>query len=248
MDGSRVESCYVETFTMRKTSLWEKMLLKAVTQAAERAGIELDLPRLPKRQGYNKGGMTLDDVLKLFTVVDERKLVGRLPCYVAADVSRVPQVNAESVNVLHMTKKIEFLEQHFSGLDTKVDNMCKLACTQTECEIPPSAVHQPSDGSAEDVGQTDDPERGPPWIEVVRRHRPAKPPPPQPAYVQNSQAKVQQNRRKLVGTARTDEHDKLKSGVSIIKKAVFHIDNLDPNCTQALLTDYLLAADIILAA
>jgi len=48
----------------------------------------------------------------------------------------------------------------------------------------------------------------------------------------------------LVGTARTDEHDKLKSGVLIIKKAVFHTDNLDWNCTQALLTDYLLAADI----
>jgi len=113
----------------------KEMLLKAVTQAAEHAGIELDLPRLPKRQGENKGRMTLDDVLKLFTVVDERKLVDWLPCYVAADLSPVPQVNAESVNVLHMAKKIESLEQRFSGLDTKVDNMCKLVCTQTECEF-----------------------------------------------------------------------------------------------------------------
>jgi len=36
---------------------------------------------------------------------------------------------------LNMAKKIESLEQRFSGLDTKVDNMCKLVCTQTECEF-----------------------------------------------------------------------------------------------------------------
>ena len=36
----------------------------------------------------------------------------------------------------------------------------------------------------------------------------------------------------------------VKSGVKIIKKAVVHIDNLDSGCTPALLTDYLLAADV----
>jgi hypothetical protein len=36
----------------------------------------------------------------------------------------------------------------------------------------------------------------------------------------------------------------LKPGVHIIKKAVVHIDNLGPDCTEALLQDYLLAADI----
>jgi len=48
---------------------------------------------------------------------------------------------------------------------------------------------------------------------------------------------------KMVGTARNGEHARLKSGVPIIKNAVVHIDNLDPNCTKALLADYLLAAD-----
>ena len=41
----------------------------------------------------------------------------------------------------------------------------------------------------------------------------------------------------------TDGHGKLKCGVLIINKAVVHTENLDPNCTQALLTDYVLAAD-----
>jgi len=36
----------------------------------------------------------------------------------------------------------------------------------------------------------------------------------------------------------------LKSGVPIVRKAVVHIDNLDPDCTTALLSDYLLAAGV----
>ena len=35
-----------------------------------------------------------------------------------------------------------------------------------------------------------------------------------------------------------------QSGVPIIQKSVIHIDNLHPDCTQALLMDYLLAADV----
>ena len=112
------------------------MLLKALLQAAKDIGTELDLPRLPKRQGESKGKLSLDDVLKLFTIADERKLIDALPCYVADDLSRVPQLNAESVNVLHMAKKIDSLEQRFSGLDTKVDNICKLIPTPAVCVAP----------------------------------------------------------------------------------------------------------------
>jgi len=36
----------------------------------------------------------------------------------------------------------------------------------------------------------------------------------------------------------------IKAGVEIIQKSVVHIDNLDSDCTFALLKDYLLANDI----
>jgi len=36
----------------------------------------------------------------------------------------------------------------------------------------------------------------------------------------------------------------LKSGVTIIRKVVEHIDNLDPDCTPALLVDYMLAGHV----
>lgn len=37
------------------------------------------------------------------------------------------------------------------------------------------------------------------------------------------------------------DNTSVKPGIKIVKKAV---DNLDPNCTQALLMDYLLASDV----
>ena len=36
----------------------------------------------------------------------------------------------------------------------------------------------------------------------------------------------------------------LKAGVQIIQKAVMHIDNLHPDCTEALLKDHLLACKV----
>ena len=54
---------------------------------------------------------------------------------------------------------------------------------------------------------------------------------------------AQKKKSKLFGTAQ-DCNNSIQSGVEIVRKAVVHIDNLDANCTKALLTDYLLSKDI----
>jgi len=85
------------------------------------------------------------------------------------------------------------------------------------------------------------------WSTVTRRyrpnHRPAQPRPLQSARLQNSQEKVQKEKRKLFGTAR-DSNNAIKSGVEIIQKRVAHIDNLGANCTPELLKENLLSKDI----
>jgi len=48
---------------------------------------------------------------------------------------------------------------------------------------------------------------------------------------------------KIVGT-KSETDTLVKPGVTIVQKRVFHIDNLDVNCSPALLTDYLLANGI----
>ena len=57
------------------------------------------------------------------------------------------------------------------------------------------------------------------------------------------QPKINQRSSKLFGTRQSGDSS-IKAGVDIVRKSVVHIDNLDVDCTVALLTDYLLANDI----
>ena len=51
-------------------------------------------------------------------------------------------------------------------------------------------------------------------------------------------------RQKVIGTCPESEGKSLKTGIEIVKKSVIHVDNLGPDCNEALLKDYLMAADI----
>jgi len=57
----------------------KEVLVKAVQQCFRDINAEVDMPRLPRRQGDNKIKQTVDDILKLFTLMDERKLRNALP-------------------------------------------------------------------------------------------------------------------------------------------------------------------------
>ena len=57
----------------------KEVLVKAVQQCFRDINAEVDTPRLPRRQGDNKIKQTVDDILKLFTLMDERKLRNALP-------------------------------------------------------------------------------------------------------------------------------------------------------------------------
>jgi hypothetical protein len=50
--------------------------------------------------------------------------------------------------------------------------------------------------------------------------------------------------KKIVGARTSTEGAVLKSGIAIVQKTVVHVDNLNADCTEALLNDYLLANDI----
>ena len=65
----------------------KEVLVKAVQQCFRDIDAEADVPRLPRRQGDNKIKQTVDDILKLFTFMDERKLRDNLPMFVAGNLS-----------------------------------------------------------------------------------------------------------------------------------------------------------------
>ena len=234
----------------------KELLLKVVTLIAKDTAGETDLPRLPRRQGENKGRQTLEDILKLFIIVDERKWMDSLPCFVAADLSRVPQLNADSVNVLHLAKQIESLELRFAGLDTKVDILAKTTPHPSAFDGLSRDVPQSSDSSDTSCQPSDiTADHGEQWVTVARRrsYRSGNGVVKSGLSPQSSTGQPSQdtrrpshstvNNRKLLGTRQSSDTT-VKSGVPIIQKSVIHVDNLHPGCTVALLTDYLLAADI----
>ena len=68
-------------------------------------------------KGEKKCKQTVDDLLKLYTIVDERKLTNALPRFVAEDLSRVPSVTSDSVNMLAIAKNLEVLEQRMNTVE-----------------------------------------------------------------------------------------------------------------------------------
>jgi len=96
-----------DLFTAKDSSL------KAVQQAVQCTGTSL--PRLLKRQGDVKEKQTVDDILKLFAIIGEHKLTDSIPRFVAEDLTKIPFVNADSINVLAMAKKLETLENRLSS-------------------------------------------------------------------------------------------------------------------------------------
>jgi len=228
----------------------KEILLKAVTTALDNVGRSADMPRIPKRVGDNRKQHTVDDLLKLFTLIDERRL--SMPSFVALDLTRVPFLNADCMGMIAMMRKLESFERRLVSMEDW--------CVQEKISSPPAVQPAGSDHALEhhvssrvnatrssensDEGLCDDDivvDRGNPlpWTEVARRHRPKKPRVTQSTQSENNVKK----RSKLLGTS-CDGSNKIKSGVEIVRKAVIHIDNLDVDCTAELLKEYLLSKDI----
>jgi len=206
------------------------------------------LPRMPNRQGPGKCKQSVDDVFKLFTIVDEQKLWDSLPRFVAEDLSKVPFLNADSVSTINLSKRMEVMERRMSLLEQTVgDNsggasqdLCSNAIT----------VNSPEEEATIDNE----------WTTVVRRKKNATksvqiPKSPSTAQIPKSPSTVGTGtrhthsdkpriRQKVIGTRAENEGTSLKTGIEIVKKSVVHVDNLGPDCNEALLKDYLLAADI----
>jgi len=232
----------------------KELLNKAVLRAVKDTGGEPEVPRLPKRQGDNKGKQTAEDLLKLFSIVDERKLSEALPRFTADDLSKIPFMNADSGSVLTMAKTIESLEHRMRGVEQMLmrltsqssGSLTEVVCDKQSGEVPgtdySTSCLQASASAAPDITDTNKtPDAS--WSVVVRQKKNKDSKSADSNPMQSSQSTRSGNKVKIVGTRQTDE-SALKTGVTIVKKAVLHIDNLHSDCTEALLKDYLLAAEI----
>jgi len=226
------------------------ILLKATLKAAESMDINLDLPRMPnRRQGDKKCPQTTDDIIKLMSVVDERNLYDALPRFVAEDLSRIPFIDADSTSLIAILRKMEAFEQRMTCVEQSINNKLDSRISHNlsrDAAQPPDTYCEPTDTTADDGEQ---------WVTVARRgidksgngtskpglssHSSTR----QPSQGVHRANHSTVNNRKILGT-RQGSDTSVKSGVTIIQKSVMHVDNLHPDCTPALLKDYLLAADV----
>ena len=236
----------------------KELLLKAVQRAILEVGADPELPRLPKRQGENRRKLTADDLLKLFTVIDERHLNVAIPKYTAENLSRIPFVNADSIDTVTSAKKIEVLEQRMNSLEQLLLHNTIRAQLDTGITDDMNVAHSCSDNSDNTDMVAADPQPAvggdSGWREVTSRRRrrtgalnavsSAMSSSSSTARSVNSGGTaVKHAPTKVIGT-RSGKDASLKPGIDIVQKAVVHIDNLDSECTSALLNDYLLANDV----
>ena len=247
----------------------KEVLVKAVQQCFRDIGAdEADVPRLPRRHGENKIKQTVEDILKLFTLMDERKLRDALPTFVAGDLTRIPFVSNDGFSMVTMARRLEAMEQRLVLMEErsavspslgKRDVAATEAVDQREpprrqaAQLPTGGPPSTADSDVRDLqcGNADDNDAE--WSTVVknRRHRSPRPPAQvtrQQNNVTNQNSQLRQPREqvkktKVFGTCKSNDIS-LKSGVDIIQKAVVHIDNLSPDCTEALLNDYLLSNEV----
>ena len=261
---SELKPTVVNFYNDEELSAAKGILLKAVTTALDNVGSSVELPRIPPRRvGDNKKQHTVDDLLKLFTVIDERRL--SMPSFVALDLTRVPFLNADSMGMIAMMRKMESFERRLATME----DWCvqeQISAPHSHLAVQPTGADQvpdeydssgfnatPSSETSDEEHGDNDGDRGNPypWVDVARRHHPTKPRAiPSAARSAQSGSNVKKRsklletgRQKLVGTAHSSD-PALKPGVDIVRKSVIHIDNLDINCTPELLKDYLLTKDI----
>jgi len=181
------------------------------------------------------------------TIADEKNLLDNLPRFVAEDLARIPYVNVDSLNVIAMARKLEALEQRMLNMELQMTSRSDKVVQesrQTETTGGSDGAEGPSDSS-----DATDSAAVLPWNVVTHgkpRNVSRNDKRTHAAYssTTNLQDDKPKARQKVMGTRSGGAETSLKAGVTIIRKSFVHVDNLGPDCTEALLRDYLLAADI----
>jgi len=92
------------------------------------------LPRHVKRaKGDNRVKLIADDLLEMFTCLDEKGCLARLPIYVARNLDRVPSVKLEDMELFCVSQKLESLVKRVSAVESvssKLDHVMMQLDTQ----------------------------------------------------------------------------------------------------------------------
>ena len=93
-----------------------------------------------RRIGENKNKSTLDDIINIWSVVDEHNLMNKLPIFCAADLSRIPVLSDELSDLALVRKTVVDLEVQMRSLTDcvniiKINNQSCIDICQTRNDI-----------------------------------------------------------------------------------------------------------------
>ena len=79
------------------------LLADAATTAVE------GLPRCARRKGDNRVKLIVDDLLDIMTILDESKVIDKLPTYAAHALDRIPVVSNDDLDLFCLSQRLEGL-------------------------------------------------------------------------------------------------------------------------------------------
>jgi len=198
--------------------------------------VPIALPRLLKRKGENRAKQSVDALVELLQLVDENVLWDRLPMYVVPDLSRIPTINMDSMDVISVARRLDKLESKVDSMTdvvskpsdkmangpliTSADNMMGSAVSGSSTSPSPGMSYAAA-VSGMVVNDNDQ------FATVTRRK------------TQKTKSSVVGNKSCVVG--------KLKSArpmASVVKKFIFHLDNVGDDVSVDAVTDYLNGSDV----
>jgi hypothetical protein len=96
-----------------------------------------DFPRLKVRKvSDNRRKLNVDDLVEFVTVLDEQKLLSKLPRYVALNLQRIPTVAVEDVELFVMANKLEQMESRISKLELNNESgSAAVICQMDTCIV-----------------------------------------------------------------------------------------------------------------
>ena len=116
--------CSIVTLALRRSDFetWlrvtQGLLLRSVSDKA------LPIQQFTRnRIGSNKNKSNLDDIINIWTIADEHSIIDKLPCFCAANLSRIPVLNDELADIALIKKTVCDLEKQVRDLSGNLATM-----------------------------------------------------------------------------------------------------------------------------
>ena len=248
-EGSRLSAIIANFYTTDEICNAKVALFKV----AEKVYTGSDLPDYRKRKGDNKSKISSDDIIELFSVMDEQNLLSKLPQYIALDLSRIPTLNVEHIKYANLARKVEKLEARLSmnenivsdmiitpkmASDVNITTNCKSMASQDkpdDDDDDKTCVMKVIDGSGNNI-QSPHPTSVRSFAIVAAENAQAE--------IKTSYTGKKTVKRKIMVSSGNKMVGSLVAGVTLIKKSVFYVDNLNESVTVEKIRDHLIKNNI----